>query len=109
MIAKQLEGRPSVETFAEFKKLMKGLHENDFARNLFTITYPVDNDHDAEFRTTECIPTRVFREMGAEDLGYLMCCQPDFTTPAFCDRVSLKRTRSLMRGDAYCDTMYCWK
>jgi hypothetical protein len=110
MVARQMDGRPPIETFAEFKKLMKGLHENQFARNLFTITYPVDNDKEIEFRTTECILAKVFREMGAEELGHIMCCQPDFdTTPAYCSRVSLKRTRSLMKGDDYCDTKYCWK
>jgi hypothetical protein len=110
MVARQIDGRPPIETFAEFKKLMKGLHENQFARNLFTITYPVDNDKEIEFRTTECILAKVFREMGAEELGHIMCCQPDFdTTPAYCSRVSLKRTKSLMKGDDYCDTKYCWK
>ena len=49
-------------------------------------------------------------EMKAEDLGHIMCCQPDFeTTPAYCPNVYLKRSRTLMKGDDYCDTTYCWK
>ena len=79
-------------------------------RNLFTITYPIDNDEEVEFHTTECILAKVFKEMKAEDLGYLICCQPDFeTTPAYCSNVSLKRSKTLMQGDNYCDTTYCWK
>ncbi len=110
MVEKQMEGQPAIKTFTEFKKIMKGLHENQFAKNLFTISYPIDNDHEIEFRTTECILAKVFREMGAEDLGFIMCCKPDFdTTPSYCRRVSLKRTKTLMKGDAYCDTKYCWK
>ena len=110
MVAKQMKGQPPIKTFTDFKKLMKELHENQFAKNLFTISYPIDNDHEVEFRTTECILAKVFREMGAEELGEIMCCKPDFdTTPAYCKRVSLKRTKSLMKGDAYCDTKYCWK
>ena len=105
-----MEEQKPIQNFAEFKKLMKGLHENQFARNLFTITYPVDNDHEIEFRTTECILAKVFKDMSAEDLGEIMCCRSDFdTTPAYCRRVSLKRTKSLMKGDAYCDTKYCLK
>jgi hypothetical protein len=105
-----IRDQPPIQTFADFKKLMKGLHENEFAQNLFTINYPIDNDREIEFRTTECILAKVFREMGAGDLGHIMCCQPDFdTTPAYCKRVSLKRTKSLMNGDSYCDTKYCWK
>jgi len=46
MIAGQMKDQPPIQNFADFKKLMKGLHENQFARNLFTITYPVDNDHE---------------------------------------------------------------
>jgi hypothetical protein len=29
-------------------------------------------------------------------------------TPAFCCRVSLKRTKSLKKGGDYCDLKYCW-
>jgi hypothetical protein len=36
------------------------------------------------FLTKECILAEVFKEMKAEDLGYIMCCQPDFeTTPTY--------------------------
>ncbi len=28
MVAKQMEGQPPIKTFADFKKLMKGIHEN---------------------------------------------------------------------------------
>lgn len=110
MVAKQVERQPKIETFTDFKKLMKNIHENKLARNLFTITYPVDNEREIEFRTTECILAKVFRDMGASELGHIICCQPDFeTTAAYCSRVSLKRTKSLMKGDAYCNTKYCWK
>ena len=118
---KQSEGRPShdleaakgrapVEFFTEFKTLMKSIHESRSARNMFTISYPVDNDDEVTFLTTECILGKVFREMEAEDLGYIMCCLPDFeTTCAYCPSVLLKRSKSLTKGDEYCDTTYSWK
>jgi hypothetical protein len=110
LIRKQLKGRKPIETFADFKTLMKGLHESPSARNLFTITYPVDNDEEIEFHATECILAKVFKEMGAEDLGNVMCCEPDFeTTPVYCPSVYLKRSKTLMKGDGCCDTKYCWK
>lgn len=60
---------------------MEELHENAFARNLFTISYPIDNE-EVEFRTTECIMAKVFKDLKAQDLGYIMCCQPDYeSTP----------------------------
>jgi hypothetical protein len=110
MIAHQMEEQMPITNFAKFKKLMKGLHENQFARNLFTITFPVDNDHEIEFMTSECILAKVFRDIGDEDLVEIMCCKCDFdTTPAYCRWVSLKRTKFLMKEDAYCDTKNCWR
>jgi hypothetical protein len=77
---------------------------------MFTITYPVDNDEEIMFLTKECILAEVFKEMNAQDLGYVMCCQPDFvTTPAYCQNVYLKRTKTLMKGDDHCDTTYRWR
>jgi hypothetical protein len=110
MISRQLSGRKPIGSFAEFKTLMKGIHESRSARNMFTISYPVDNDDEVTFLTTECILAKVFRELEAEDIGYVMCCLPDFeTTSAYCPRVCLKRSRGLMKGDECCDTTYSWK
>jgi hypothetical protein len=106
----QMKGLKPFSVFIEFKQFMKELHENTFARNLFTISYPVDNEKEVEFRTTECIMAQIFKELKAQDLGYIMCCQPDYeSTPAYSSRVSLRRTKSLMLGDKYCDTRYCWE
>ena len=110
MISRQLRGRKPVESFTEFKTLMKGIHESRSARSMFTISYPVDNDDEVTFLTTECILAKVFRELEAEDLGYIMCCLPDFeTTSTYCPRVLLKRSKTLMKGDECCDTTYSWK
>lgn len=110
LIPRQLKGKKTIRSFNEFKALMKQLHENPAARKMFTITYPIDNDEEIMFLTKECILAQVFKELGAEDLGYIMCCQPDFeTTPAYCPNVYLKRTRTLMNGGDHCDTTYCWK
>ena len=110
LVSRQLKGKKTLESFEKFKTLMKRLHENPAARKMFTITYPIDNDEMIVFLTKECILAEVFKEMKAEDLGYIMCCQPDFeTTPAYCPNVYLKRSKTLMKGDDHCDTTYCWK
>ena len=110
LITRQLKGKKTIESFNEFKALMKQLHENPVARKMFIINYPVDNDEEIMFLTKECILAEVFKEMNAQDLGYVMCCQPDFvTTPAYCQNVYLKRTKTLMKGDDHCDTTYCWR
>ncbi len=104
----RVKGKP-IQAFEEFKALMREIHSTQVARNLFEITFPVENDREVEFRTTRCVLASVFRAMGEEELGYLMCCKPDHeSTPAFCSRVGLRRTKTLMMGDSYCDTTYFW-
>jgi len=109
IIGKQMKERPPIESFEDFKAFMKELHESPFSSHLFTITYKEDVPNEIEFHTTECILAKVFREMNAADLGYAMCCRPDFaTTPAYNPHVRLRRIKTLMQGDNYCDTAYCW-
>ena len=108
LVKKHLAGKQAFGNFEDFKKFVKTLHESPVAKHLFTITYPVDTATEIEFHTTECLFARVFRDMKAADLGYVMMCKPDFmTTPEYCPNVRLKRSKTLMQGDAYCDTLYC--
>lgn len=106
LVEKQLSGK-TIETFEDFKTFIKELHESNFASHLFTITYNEVTANEIEFRTTECLLAKIFREMKVTDLGYAMICQPDFiTTPAYCSNVKLKRSKTLMQGDKHCDTPY---
>jgi hypothetical protein len=109
LVKKHLSGRRAIKNFENFKTFMKELHESRFASHLFTITYLGDTATEIEFHTTECLFAKAFRDMKAADLGYVTICQPDFvTTPRYCSNVRLKRTKTLMQGDDYCDTTYCF-
>jgi len=109
LVKNQLSGGKAIEDFEDFKAFMKELHESDFASRLFTITYVGDSPTEIEFHTTECLLAKVFRDMKAADLGYVMICRPDFlTTLRYCPNVWLRRTKTLMQGDDYCDTTYCF-
>jgi hypothetical protein len=109
LIKKQLSGRKPIENFEDFKTFMKELHESPVASHMFTITYREDTPNEIEFHTTECLMAKVFQDMKAADLGYVMICQPDFvTTPSYCHNVKLRRKKTFMQGDDYCDTVYCF-
>jgi hypothetical protein len=109
LVKKHLSGRKTIKNFEDFKAFMKELHESSFTSHLFTIKYLGDTATEIEFHTTECLLAKVFRDMKAADLGYVMICQPDFvTTPSYCPNVSLRRTKTLMQGDDHCDTTYCF-
>lgn len=63
-----------------------------------------------EFRLTmkSCLWAKTFREMGAEDIGYIWCCLADNSfTEALNPHIKLYRTKTLMMGDDHCN--YCWK
>lgn len=63
-----------------------------------------------EFRLTmrSCLWAKTFREMGAEDIGYIWCCLADNAlTEALSPHLKLYRTKTLMMGDDHCN--YCWK
>ena len=107
LVRRQMSGRKAIDNFKDFKTLMKELHESPFASHFFTIAYLGDTATEIEFHTTECLFAKVFRDMGAADLGYIMICKPDFvSTPAYCPNVRLRRTKTLMQGDYYCDTIF---
>ena len=109
LVRKHLDGGQAFDSFEDFKRFMKKLHKSPLAKHLFTITYPKDTATEIEFHTTECLLAKVFRDMKAADLGYAMMCQPDFvTTPEYCPKVRLKRSKTLMQGDDCCDTVYCF-
>jgi hypothetical protein len=59
---------------------------------------------------TECLWARAWREMGAEDIGYLWNCRPDYAlVRAMHPRLRLRRSKTLMQGDEHCDFTYYWE
>jgi hypothetical protein len=68
-----------------------------------------ETDDRLVFNMTECLWARAWRDMGAADIGFLWNCKPDFAlVQAMHPRLKLKRTRTLMQGDEYCDFTYYW-
>ena len=60
--------------------------------------------------TIRCLWADTWREWGAEDIGYLICCGPDFATiPAQHPNLRLERTKTCMQGDNCCDFKFIWE
>ena len=60
--------------------------------------------------TVRCLWADTWREWGAEDIGYLICCGPDFVTiPAQHPNLRLERTKTCMQGDDCCDFKFIWE
>jgi len=53
---------------------------------------------------TRCAYAEMYKDLGMEDLGYVFSCGRDFAmVTGFNPRMTLKRTKTLMQGDAHCD------
>ncbi|MFW9968525.1 MAG: L-2-amino-thiazoline-4-carboxylic acid hydrolase [Candidatus Thorarchaeota archaeon] len=59
---------------------------------------------------TECIYAKVFNDLKAPDIGYVLHCKQDFpATPAIHPNMRLKRSKTVMEGQDCCDFEYYWK
>ena len=60
--------------------------------------------------TVGCVLADTYREWGAEDIGYLVCCNYDFAfVAAQHPNLRLERTKTLMQGDECCDFKVIWE
>ena len=107
---KQLVSMKPIENFEDFKLMLKGTNTSPLMSHVLTVTYPEEQPKKLSCKITECLWAKIFKEMNAADLGYIICCNPDFATAkAYHPNIKLKRTKTLMQGDGYCDHTYCWE
>jgi len=99
-----------VESFKDFVKMEKDENESPEFRNIVSLTYSHETSTELSLHVTECLYTEVFKELEAEELGYLMVCNPDHAYAQTCHhQIKLRRSKTLMQGDSYCDHTWYWK
>jgi hypothetical protein len=60
-----------------------------------------------EYKVTQCLWARMFREQDAADIGYAVVCNPDHgVATGFNSKLKLIRTQTLMQGGECCDLRY---
>ena len=66
-----------------------------------------DSEHAFEFRISQCLWAKVFRDDDAADIGYACICHPDFAVASgFNPKLKLIRTKTLMQGHDCCNHRY---
>jgi hypothetical protein len=66
-----------------------------------------DSPRALEYRVTQCLWAKSFREGDAGDIGYAMVCHPDYAIAAgFNPKLKLTRTKTLMQGGDSCHFRY---
>jgi hypothetical protein len=101
--------RGTIENFEAFKASEKAENASPYFSHTLSMTYAEDTPNKLTLHVTECLWAKVFKEMKAADLGYVLHCQPDFAYAEACNpNIRLKRTKTLMQGDDCCDHTFYW-
>ena len=63
-----------------------------------------------EWRVTECLWAKTFREMGAAEIGYCLICHRDYAEcQGFNPKITMIRSKTLMQGDDCCNHRFIWE
>jgi hypothetical protein len=102
--------RGLAKSFEDFKEAEKAENASPYFQHTLSLTYPEETSNKLKFHVTECLWAKVFKEMKATDLGYVINCQPDFAYAEACNpKIKLKRTKTLMQRDDCCDHTFYWE
>jgi hypothetical protein len=108
-VKNQVSKKP-IRNFEDFRLLVKEENKSPFWVHTLTLTHPEETPKKLSYHVTECLWAKTFKEMNAIDLGYILCCRPDFAMArAYHPRIGLKRTKTLMQGHSHCNHTYYWK
>lgn len=108
-VTEELEELGPVNEFADFVRIEKEDNESIEIRNRVTNRYMKDTESELGLHVTECLDSEVFKELEAEDIGYFVVFNPDHAYARACNPcVKLRRNKTLMQGDDYCDHLWYW-
>lgn len=66
-----------------------------------------DSPEAFEYKVTQCLWAKMFREDDAADIGYAVVCNPDYgVASGFNPKLKLIRTKTLMQGQECCNLRY---
>ena len=107
---KQMTEKHRINSFDDFVVVMKKIINSPMRQHTTTLAVQEETPKKLTLCTTECLRARIFKEMDAADLGYLMFCHQDSQTAKdFHPKIRFERTKNLMQGDDCCDHTYLWE
>ncbi len=94
-------GRTDLEGFTHVKESWGG------AGGDLTITTLQQDAQRLEFNVVGCRFAEMYRQLGAQDLGFLLSCRRDFAlSEGYSSALHLERTQTIMQGAPFCDFRY---
>ncbi len=83
---------------------------NHFWKHVLTFEIVKDTAKIFEVRISECLWAKTFLENEAADIGYALLCHPDYACcQGFNPKIKMKRSKTLMQGDDYCNHCWVWE
>ena len=107
---KQMTEKHPINSFDDFVAFMKTIINSPMHQHTTTLAIQEETPKKLTLCTTECLRAKIFKEMNATDLGYLIFCNQDNKTAKdFHPKIKFSRTKTLMRRDNCCDHIYYWE
>lgn len=98
-----------VQDFEDVKALLRHWVKELNDNNIETVEIVKETADRSFCHVTECVYAKVYNDLGAPDIGYLLHCKHDFAAaPAIHPNVDLDRTKTLMEKHNCCDFEYYW-
>jgi hypothetical protein len=102
------EEEKPIESFEDVKVLLRRWVA-DLDKNMETVSITEETSSKSLCIVKECIYARIFNDLGAPDIGYLLYCKHDFpATPVIHPKMKLRREKTVMEGHDCCDFEYYW-
>jgi hypothetical protein len=96
--------------FVTFTSGGKKRFSSPFWNHVMTYTFVEDTGKVLEWKFTECLFAKTFREANASDIGYATICYGDYgTVEGFNPKIRLTLTKTLMQGHDCCNHRYVWE
>ncbi len=106
----QKEESAAIKDFEDFKNFHKESLKSPFLSSVVTESVVEETPIEMVSHVTRCLWSTTFRELGEPELGYAICCHPDFAAAShYHPKIRLRRTKTLMKGDGYCNHRYYWQ
>ncbi len=110
MIESLLKNSGPITNFEEFKESYNQMMTGDLMTHCTRFAIVEDTPKKFALKFTKCLWAKTALEFNAPELGYNICCNPDFEmAKTFHPNIKLIRTKTLMNGDDYCNHTYIWE
>ena len=106
---KMFSQRKPVESFQEYLNYSRESRNTPLMSKTRTTSNLVETSEELSYHTDECLWAKTFKELGAEDIGELLCEGAFHQVSCVSPHLRFHRSMTLMKGDPYCNYRYTWE